>query len=98
RPALHSFPTRRSSDLTCPVSMTYAVVPALRATPDLAAAYEPLLTSRVYDFGLRVPATKRGLIAGMGMTEKQGGSDVRANTTTARSEEHTSELQSQSNL
>ena len=67
----------------CPVSMTCAVVPALRSQPDLAAVYEPLLTGRSYDPGLRVPATKRGLLAGMGMTEKQGGSDVRANTTTA---------------
>jgi putative acyl-CoA dehydrogenase len=67
----------------CPVSMTYAVVPALRHQPDLAAVYEPLLTSRVYDPGLRVPTTKRGLLAGMGMTEKQGGSDVRTNTTAA---------------
>ncbi|MEU1538955.1 acyl-CoA dehydrogenase family protein [Actinacidiphila glaucinigra] len=67
----------------CPVSMTYAVVPALRAAPDLAAVYEPLLTSRVYDPGLRAPAGKSGLLAGMGMTEKQGGTDVRANTTTA---------------
>ncbi len=67
----------------CPVSMTYAVVPALRTTPSLAAVYEPLLTSRAYDPGLRVPTTKQGLLAGMGMTEKQGGSDVRANTTTA---------------
>jgi putative acyl-CoA dehydrogenase len=67
----------------CPISMTYAVVPALRANADLASTYEPLLTATTYDFGLRVPATKRGLIAGMSMTEKQGGSDVRANTTTA---------------
>ena len=67
----------------CPISMTCAVVPALRMQPDLAAVYEPLLTSRVYDPGLRIPTTKRGLLAGMGMTEKQGGSDVRANTTTA---------------
>ena len=67
----------------CPISMTYAVVPALRTTPELAAVYEPLLTSRTYDPGLRVPTTKAGLLAGMGMTEKQGGSDVRANTTTA---------------
>src|SRR4051812_598161 len=63
----------------CPISMTYAVVPALRTTPELAAQYEPLLTSREYDYGLRAPLTKRGLIAGMSMTEKQGGSDVRAN-------------------
>lgn len=67
----------------CPISMTYAVVPALRANADLAATYEPLLTSTTYDYGLRVPSTKQGLIAGMSMTEKQGGSDVRANTTTA---------------
>ncbi|MCQ8769606.1 acyl-CoA dehydrogenase family protein [Streptomyces telluris] len=67
----------------CPVSMTYAAVPALRAQPALAAAYEPLLASRTYDYGLRPPLGKQGLIAGMSMTEKQGGSDVRANTTTA---------------
>ena len=67
----------------CPISMTCAVVPALRAQPDLAAVYEPLLTSRSYDPGLRAPEGKRGLLAGMGMTEKQGGSDVRANTTVA---------------
>ncbi|MEV0687012.1 acyl-CoA dehydrogenase family protein [Nocardia sp. NPDC050378] len=67
----------------CPMSMTYAVVPALRANPELAARYEPLLTSAIYDPELRVPTTKLGLTAGMSMTEKQGGSDVRANTTTA---------------
>lgn len=67
----------------CPTSMTYAAVPALRAQPDLAAVYEPLLTSRVYEPGLAVPTGKRGLLAGMGMTEKQGGSDVRTNTTAA---------------
>ncbi|AHH96566.1 acyl-CoA dehydrogenase family protein [Kutzneria albida] len=67
----------------CPISMTYAAVPALRHNAELAARYEPLLTSPEYDFGLREPSTKRGLIAGMSMTEKQGGSDVRANTTRA---------------
>jgi putative acyl-CoA dehydrogenase len=67
----------------CPISMTYAVVPALRHAPELAAQYEPLLTSREYDPVLRAPLGKRGLIAGMSMTEKQGGSDVRANTTRA---------------
>ncbi|TBO57191.1 DNA alkylation response protein [Streptomyces kasugaensis] len=67
----------------CPVSMTYAAVPALRAAPDLAARYEPLLTARSYDFGLRAPLGKAGLIAGMSMTEKQGGSDVRTNTSRA---------------
>ncbi|WP_340540531.1 acyl-CoA dehydrogenase family protein [Nocardioides sp. GXZ039] len=67
----------------CPISMTYAVVPALRAAPDLAAVYEPLLASTTYDPVLRVPTAKAGLTAGMSMTEKQGGSDVRANTTEA---------------
>ncbi|OUC96369.1 acyl-CoA dehydrogenase family protein [Streptomyces swartbergensis] len=67
----------------CPTSMTYAAVPALRRQPELAKVYEPLLTSREYEPGLRVPTEKRGLLAGMGMTEKQGGSDVRTNTTTA---------------
>jgi putative acyl-CoA dehydrogenase len=67
----------------CPISMTYAIVPALRHAPTLAAEYEPLLASTTYDFGLRAPASKAGLLAGMAMTEKQGGSDVRANTTRA---------------
>jgi putative acyl-CoA dehydrogenase len=67
----------------CPISMTYACVPALRHAPDLAARYEPLLASAVYDPGLRIPDGKAGLLAGMAMTEKQGGSDVRANTTRA---------------
>ncbi|MEV4094885.1 isovaleryl-CoA dehydrogenase [Streptosporangium saharense] len=67
----------------CPVSMTYASVAALRHAPALAAAWEPLLTSRSYDFGLRPPLGKRGVLAGMAMTEKQGGSDVRAGTTRA---------------
>ncbi len=67
----------------CPVSMTYAAVPALRHDPALAAAYEPGLRSTTYEFGLTEPSTKAGLLAGMSMTEKQGGSDVRAGTTQA---------------
>ncbi|HVS86397.1 MAG TPA: isovaleryl-CoA dehydrogenase [Gaiellaceae bacterium] len=68
----------------CPVSMTHAAVPALRRwAPELAAEWEPLLTSREYDFGLRPAAEKRGALCGMSMTERQGGSDVRANTTRA---------------
>ena len=67
----------------CPISMTYAIVPALRGTPALATAWEPGLTSLSYDFGLRPATLKSGLLAGMAMTEKQGGSDVRANTTRA---------------
>ncbi len=67
----------------CPLSMTYAAVPALRHCPELSAQWEPGLCSRVYDPGSGAPASKQGLLAGMSMTEKQGGSDVRANTTTA---------------
>ena len=67
----------------CPVSMTYAAIPALRKQPDLAAEWEPLITTLDYDPGLRPPSTKRGVLFGMAMTEKQGGSDLRANTTRA---------------
>jgi putative acyl-CoA dehydrogenase len=67
----------------CPLSMTHAAVPALRADPALAAEWEPLLTSTVYDRDLRPAGQKAGALFGMGMTEKQGGSDVRANTTAA---------------
>ncbi|QKW09977.1 acyl-CoA dehydrogenase family protein [Streptomyces sp. NA04227] len=67
----------------CPVSMTHAAVPALRTDPALAASWEPLLTSRIYESGLRPAPQKAGVLFGMGMTEKQGGSDVRANTTSA---------------
>jgi putative acyl-CoA dehydrogenase len=67
----------------CPISMSYSIIPALRHAPDLARQYEPLLTAPVYDPGSRPPLSKRGLLAGMSMTEKQGGSDVRANTTRA---------------
>jgi putative acyl-CoA dehydrogenase len=75
--------TQTDSGHMCPISMTYAAVPALRHDPGLAREYEPGLRSRDYDFGLRPAAIKRGLLAGMSMTEKQGGSDVRAASTTA---------------
>lgn len=75
--------TQTESGHMCPISMTYAAVPVIRQHPELAAAYCPGLQSTRYDFGLRPPGSKRGLLAGMSMTEKQGGSDVRANTTTA---------------
>ncbi|MER6379021.1 acyl-CoA dehydrogenase family protein [Streptomyces sp. NPDC001250] len=68
----------------CPLSMTHAAVPALRTDPGLAAEWEPRLTSTLYDRALRPAAQKSGALFGMGMTEKQGGSDVRANTTEAR--------------
>ena len=67
----------------CPVSMTHAAVPALRADQGLYDEWAPRLTSYTYDFGLRPPQDKAGCLAGMGMTEKQGGSDVRTNTTRA---------------
>jgi putative acyl-CoA dehydrogenase len=68
----------------CPVSMTFAAVPALRAAaPELAETWEPRLTALAYDPGLRPVAAKAGALCGMAMTEKQGGSDVRANTTSA---------------
>ncbi|MGW3243708.1 acyl-CoA dehydrogenase family protein [Streptomyces sp. NPDC001070] len=67
----------------CPVSMTHAAVPALRTDPALAAEWEPRLGSRVYNPRLLPPGQKPGALFGMGMTEKQGGSDVRANTTRA---------------
>jgi len=65
----------------CPISMTHAVVPALLHQPDLAERWLPRVLSRTYDGTLR--AGKPGALFGMAMTEKQGGSDVRANTTVA---------------
>jgi putative acyl-CoA dehydrogenase len=67
----------------CPASMTYACVPVLRQRPDLAAVWLPAVTARAYDPGLRPVPSKAGALVGMAMTEKQGGSDVRANTTRA---------------
>jgi len=69
----------------CPLSMTYAAVPALRAQPDVAAEWEPRIASTDYDARMIPAGEKRGALCGMAMTEKQGGSDVRANTTRARS-------------
>ncbi|MEA2374453.1 MAG: putative acyl-CoA dehydrogenase [Thermoleophilaceae bacterium] len=68
----------------CPLSMTYAGVPALRAQPELAEEWEPRLTSLEYDPRSMPAEDKRGSLMGMAMTERQGGSDVRANTTVAR--------------
>ncbi|MBM6399759.1 acyl-CoA dehydrogenase family protein [Phycicoccus sonneratiae] len=67
----------------CPVSMTYSAAPALAAAPGVSARWLPGLASRAYDPVLGPRARKAGLTVGMGMTEKQGGSDVRANTTRA---------------
>ncbi|MEU6574273.1 acyl-CoA dehydrogenase family protein [Streptomyces sp. NPDC046805] len=86
--------TQAEAGTGCPLSMTHAAVPALRADPALAAEWEPRLTSTIYDRDLRPAHLKAGAVFGMGMTEKQGGSDVRANTTAARplAEEGTYEL------
>jgi putative acyl-CoA dehydrogenase len=67
----------------CPLSMTYAAVPALRADDAFAAEWEPLLAARVYEPGLRPVEEKAGALVGMALTERQGGSDVRANETRA---------------
>jgi putative acyl-CoA dehydrogenase len=68
----------------CPISMTYACVPALRKQPELADEWEPRLMSLSYDKRLVPVEEKSGALCGMAMTERQGGSDVRANTTLAR--------------
>ncbi len=67
----------------CPISMTYAATPALRGNAAIHADWAPKLTSRDYDPALKLFSKKSGVTMGMGMTEKQGGSDVRANTTQA---------------
>jgi len=67
----------------CPISMTYSVLPALRLQPDVAARWDAGLTATSYDPSFAPPDEKLGLLVGMGMTERQGGSDVRANVTTA---------------
>ncbi len=68
---------------TCPLAMTYACVPALRLTEAVAARWEPPVTAGVYDPRPLPAVQKRGALIGMALTEKQGGSDVRANTTQA---------------
>ncbi len=83
RAALYMTAMQAEAGFCCPITMTFAVVPALRAQPELAAEWEPLITSTSYDGRLIAPSQKGSAIAGMAMTEKQGGSDVRANTTVA---------------
>jgi putative acyl-CoA dehydrogenase len=84
RAAMYMTAMQAEAGFACPITMTFAVVPALRAQPELAAEWEPLVTATTYD-PRSIPAAQKGsAIAGMAMTEKQGGSDVRANTTVAR--------------
>ena len=75
--------TELEPSVLCPISMTYAVTPALRSNQAIFSQWAPKLMSRDYDPALKVFSQKPGLTMGMGMTEKQGGSDVRANTTRA---------------
>ncbi len=75
--------TELEPSVLCPVSMTYAVTPALRANTALEQAFGGLLASPRYDPRFIAPTAKSAITMGMGMTEKQGGSDVRANTTRA---------------
>ncbi len=84
RAAMYMTAMQAEAGFACPITMTFAVVPALRDQPELAAEWEPLVTATTYD-PRSIPAAEKGsAIAGMAMTEKQGGSDVRANTTVAR--------------
>lgn len=75
--------TELEPSILCPISMTYAVTPALRSNEAVYRDWGPGLTARAYDPALKLWRDKPGLTMGMGMTEKQGGSDVRANTTQA---------------
>jgi putative acyl-CoA dehydrogenase len=83
RDALFTMVSQVEAGHGCPISMTTSVVPALRVEPALSAVWEPHILTRRYDPRLAPVADKQGALLGMGMTEKQGGSDVRANTTVA---------------
>jgi putative acyl-CoA dehydrogenase len=84
RAALYMTAMQAEAGFACPITMTFAVLPALRAQPELLAEWGPLVTARTYDPRLIPASEKRSAIAGMAMTEKQGGSDVKANTTFAQ--------------
>jgi putative acyl-CoA dehydrogenase len=75
--------TQVEAGVGCPISMTYSAIPALRRQPELDAEWEQRFLSLGYDGRLRPAPDKPGALCGMAMTEKQGGSDVRANTTVA---------------
>ena len=75
--------SQADSGTGCPMTMTYAAVPALRAEPKVAEQWVPRITAGAYDPACRPAAEKAGVTIGMAMTEKQGGSDVRANSTRA---------------
>jgi len=83
RAALMMITAQNEAGHTCPVSMTFSGIAALRAEPELAHEWEPRILSSEYDPHLRPAQEKTGVLLGMGMTEKQGGSDVRGNSTRA---------------
>ena len=67
----------------CPLTMTNASLATIARSPELAAHWAPRILSRIYDSAERPAAQKNGATVGMGMTERQGGSDIRSNTTAA---------------
>lgn len=83
RAALFFLFTQAEAGAGCPLSMTHSVVPALRIQAELARQWEPRFTSLFYDPTCRPAPQKTGALCGMAMTEKQGGSDLRASTTRA---------------
>lgn len=83
RTALTFLASQIESGHFCPISMTYAVMPSLRLEPEVASEWEPRVVTRSYDPSFQPASAKDGVLMGMGMTEKQGGSDVRTATTTA---------------
>jgi putative acyl-CoA dehydrogenase len=83
RSALAYLHYQAEAGTSCPLTMTYAAVPALQHAPELAEQWLPRITSLQYDSRVLPADQKLGCTIGMGMTEKQGGSDVRANTTRA---------------
>ncbi|HEY7392406.1 MAG TPA: acyl-CoA dehydrogenase family protein [Bryobacteraceae bacterium] len=83
RAALAMLALENEAGHVCPISMTYSAVPVLRLNATLAAEWEPRIHSTTYDFSFRPAREKAGALIGMAMTEKQGGSDVRANITRA---------------
>ena len=84
RAALEFLFYQQEAGVGCPLTMTFAAVPTLRKQPEIADEWLPRITSNIYDRRFIPAAQKKGALIGMAMTEKQGGSDVRANTTRAR--------------
>jgi putative acyl-CoA dehydrogenase len=92
RAALLMLTAQNEAGHTCPISMTFSGVATLRAEPDLVREWEPRILSSKYDSRFAPAAKKTGALLGMGMTEKQGGSDIRANTTRAERIGHSREF------